>query len=323
MKLTNNVFMTIMVATISLMASSCKDPDVIEIMQEKEIHLDLSPSQESSEDGNKTSSGNTLSDDGNNNGTVSQNKIPGTYSTFKANGVSFRMIDVKGGSFYMGSYDDAPKDPVHKVTLSSFQIAETEVTQELWTAVMGNNPSHFLGKSNLPVEHVSWKDCQKFIERLNEMTGEHFRLPTEAEWEYAARGGNKTKGYLYAGSNDLNSVGWYKDNSLDSYQIAHSGEYVNNRIGPHPVGTKQSNELGICDMSGNLIEYCQDYYGDYSSTDQKDPKGPSAPKDKIHPERVARGGAFINPASPHCKVTTRYGLTESGTSQQTGFRLAR
>ena len=158
------------------------------------------------------------------------------------NGVSFEMARVEGGTFRMGATseqeDEADSDetPVHSVTLSGYYIGKTEVTQALWQAVMGSNPSRFKG-SDLPVECVSWNDCQEFIKKLNRLTGRNFRLPTEAEWEFACRGGNNSRGYKYSGSNDIDNVAWYWDNS---------GEKT------HPVGTKAPNELGIYDMSGAM-----------------------------------------------------------------------
>lgn len=155
--------------------------------------------------------------------------------TFTVKGVSFTMVGVEGGSFTM------VKGNVQN-TLSDYMIGETEVTQELWQAVMGSNPSYFKGTQN-PVAQVSWEDCQKFIEKLNQLTGRQFRLPTEDEWEYAARGGQKSMGYKYAGSNTLRDVAWYKGNSKRK---------------THPVKGKQPNELGLYDMSGNVGEWCND-----------------------------------------------------------------
>ncbi|MBQ9218416.1 MAG: SUMF1/EgtB/PvdO family nonheme iron enzyme [Muribaculaceae bacterium] len=211
-------------------------------------------------------------------------KVASDVQTFTVNGVSFNMVEVQGGTFMMGATEEQGEIgdsglPVHQVTLSGFSIAQTEVTQLLWMAVMGNNPSLCNGVQYgfdngvdvlRPVECVSWDDCQVFIAKLNELTGQNFRLPTEAEWEFAARGGNKTQGYRYAGSNTADDVAWYEDNS---------------ELLTHRVGTKAPNELGLYDMSGNVFEWCQDWYGDYSAEPQVNPTGPDSGT-----YRVVRGG---------------------------------
>jgi formylglycine-generating enzyme required for sulfatase activity len=173
------------------------------------------------------------------------------------------MVEVEGGTFTMGCTSEQKNDcgdyekPAHSVTVSSFQISKYEVTQAQWKVIMGDNPSYFKGDS-LPVENVSWDSVQQFIMRLNEATGKTYRLPTEAEWEYAARGGNRSKGYKYSGSNNLDEIAWFKDNSNEQ---------------THTVGTKKANELGIHDMSGNVWEWCLDYVNRYSSSPQQDPVG--------------------------------------------------
>lgn len=226
---------------------------------------------------------------------------------FNVKGVKFTMIAVEGGSFTMGGTSEQGRDawenerPTHNVTLDSYLIGQTEVTQELWKAVMGTNPSYFTGY-NLPVEQVSWNDCQEFIKKLNSITGENFRLPTEAEWEYAARGGQKSKGYKYSGSNNIDNVAWYDDNSSNK---------------THAVATKQPNELGIYDMSGNVWEWCSDWYGDYGSEPQINPTGP------VHGSyRVCRGGSWYYRAGI-CRVSFRYYCTPVGRNSDLGLRLAR
>lgn len=216
------------------------------------------------------------------------------------------MVRIEGGTFTMGATSEQSSDahddekPAHQVTLSSFSIGKYEVTQEEWQAVMGSNPSHFKGAKR-PVEKVSWNDCQEFIRKLNQMTGKHFRLPTEAEWEYAARGGNRSNGYKYAGSNSLGNVAWYTDNS--------GGE-------THPVGQKSPNELGLYDMSGNVWEWCQDWFGSYSSSSQTNPTGPS-----IGSFRVYRGGSW-NYDARNCRSSIRYDITLSISDDGLGLRLA-
>ena len=196
---------------------------------------------------------------------LNYNTIPGM---FTVNGVSFQMVPVEGGTFTMGvdsimvenGVAEADELPAHEVTLEPYSIGQTEVTQELWQAVMGTNPSSFTGDLNRPVEQVSWSDCQTFIARLNALTGKNFRLPTEAEWEFAARGGNKARGTLYSGSDNLEDVAWYYTNS---YIVGpESADY-----GTHAVGTKHSNELGLYDMSGNVHEWCADEYAPYNGVD--------------------------------------------------------
>ena len=226
--------------------------------------------------------------------------------TFTVNGVSFKMICVEGWIFKMGSVVGEPDErPEHKVLLSTYYIGETEVTQALWQAVMGSNPSYHKG-ANLPVEQVSWNDCQTFITKLNELTGKKFRLPTEAEWEYAARGGKKSKDYLYSGSDTIGVMGWYDENS--SFKT-------------HEVATKAPNELGIYDMSGNVWEWCQDWYGSYlspsgyNSSVQTNPTGPASGSD-----RVKRGGCcYCDYYSS--RVTYRSRNVPSGTFSSIGLRL--
>ena len=227
--------------------------------------------------------------------------------TFTVNGVAFKMVKVAGGTFQMGATSEQGSDaydneyPVHSVTLSDYYIGQTEVTQELWEAVMGSNPSYFKGNNQCPVEKVSWDDCQEFIEKLNRLTGKNFRLPTEAEWEYAARGGNKSKGYKYSGSNDADAVACYEDNSGSK---------------THPVATKQSNELGLYDMSGNVYEWCQDWYGDYTSRSQSNPKGANTGS-----YRVLRGGSWFSDAG-NVRVSLHDGSLPDNRFDNGGLRLA-
>lgn len=197
---------------------------------------------------------------------------------FTINDVKFKMKLVDGGTFKMGNNrSTSPEEkPEHQVTLSSFYIGETEVTQELWTVVMGRNPSIFKG-SNLPVENVSWNDCQVFITKLNEMTGAKFRLPTEAEWEFAARGGNRSKNYMFSGSNNL-------------YDVANIIDPRDPNAKTYPVTDKMPNELGIYGMSGNVFEWCYDWFEKYNISTQTNPTGPS-----VGNGRVLRGACFFGP----------------------------
>ena len=194
------------------------------------------------------------------------------------------MVLVEGGTYMMGNpdrdkNDEYAEDVPHEVTLSSFYICKYEVTEALWTAVMGSNPSrHPLG-DNYPVEQVSWYDCQDFVEKLSELTGRHFRLPTEAEWEYAARGGQRSRGYRYSGSYNLDEIGWHEGNA----------HYYKRE-----VGTKKPNELGLYDMTGNVDEWCQDKLGTdyYHHSPSINPQGPDRSTFKDH--RCHRGGSFCD-----------------------------
>lgn len=224
------------------------------------------------------------------------------------------MVYVESGTFMMGATNEQDmfaddEKPVHQmtlssfhmsahqVTLSSFYICKYEVTQELWTAVMGSNPSEFKGAKR-PVEQVSWEDCQTFITKLNQLTGKNYRLPTEAEWEYAARGGNRSNGYKYAGSNTIEDVAWYDCKS-----------------GTHDVGTKRANELGLYDMTGNVLEWCGDWSGSYSSRSQTNPKGAF-----WGDVRVCRGGCWLSPGWDWC-VSDRGGCPPTQGDCFIGLRL--
>ena len=216
------------------------------------------------------------------------------------------MVYVSDGTFTMGCTSEQGSDcdddeqPTHQVTVSSFYMGKYEVTQAQWHAVMGSNPSRFSGCDNCPVENVSWNDVQDFIRKLNIITGKNFRLPTEAEWEFAARGGNSSRGYKYSGSNTIGSVGWYKDNSGSK---------------THAVGNLSPNELGLYDMSGNVYEWCNDWYGDYSSSSLTNPGGPSSGSD-----RVGRGGSWFSGAG-NCRVSNRSGNYPGYRIILLGFRL--
>ena len=236
---------------------------------------------------------------------------------FTVNGVTFQMVAVDGGTFTMGvdsaviaeGYANLDEMPAHEVTLSPYRIGQTEVTQELWNAVMENNPSSFTGDLQRPVDQVSWEDCQEFIAKLNEITGENFRLPTEAEWEFAARGGLEGNGTMYAGSDNINDVAWYFDNS---YAMGVDSE----DYGTHAVGMKQANELGLFDMSGNVSEWCADWYNAYTEDAQTDPAGPETGM-----RRVTRGGGWFSFDGDN-RVTARSYEAPHRRSTSLGFRLA-
>ena len=219
--------------------------------------------------------------------------------------VTYQMIKVKGGTFMMGAtaemqYPENDEKPAHQVTLDSYSIGETEVTQALWQAVMGNNPSHFEG-DNLPVENVSWKDCQSFVGRLNGLTGQHFRLPTEAEWEYAARGGSSSHRTQFSGSSDLSEVAWYDENSDDK---------------THPVKSKKANRLGIYDMAGNVWEWCSDRYDSYSDNEQTNPVGATSGSNRVR--RGGSWGSHIRRCHSSCRNHCAPGYRDS----YIGLRLA-
>jgi formylglycine-generating enzyme required for sulfatase activity len=215
------------------------------------------------------------------------------------------MVFVQGGTFWMGCSQEQQgsceddESPLHSVTVSDFHIGKYEITQAQWKLIMGNNPSEFKG-DNLPVETVSWDDVQVFITRLNAATGKRYRLPTEAEWEYAARGGNQSAGYTYSGSHNLHNVGWFTDNS--------GGK-------PHVVGTKLPNELGIYDMSGNVLEWCIDWFGSYPASTQHDPMGVGSGS-----YRVIRGGGWYFYAQ-NCRVANRDDYSPDARARFLGFRV--
>ena len=215
------------------------------------------------------------------------------------------MVKVEGSTFTMGATPEQGNDayeyerPAHQVTLSDYYIGRYEVTQKEWQAVMGDNPSKFYG-DNLPVDYVSWNDCQDFINKLNQLTGLKFRLPTEAEWEFAARGGKQSKGYKYSGSDNAKNIAWYEKNSGSK---------------THQVGTKEPNELGIYDMSGNVGEWCSDWNDWYSSSAQTNPTGPS-----FGSYRVLRGGSWGSIAG-NCRVSDRFNGRPSRRSDSYGFRV--
>lgn len=224
--------------------------------------------------------------------------------------VTIRLVKVSGGSFWMGADMEQAgeasqwEQPSHKVTIADFSIGETEVTQELWQAVMGSNPSRFAGNAQHPVEGVTWNDCQQFIAKLRQMTGKSFRLPTEAEWEFAARGGTKSKRYKFAGSNDASRVAWW------GYNIG------NGDCSTHPVAELMPNELGIHDMSGNVWEWCQDWFAPYGSDEQTNPAGPETGTCKVF-----RGGCW-SCDSKYCRVTERFYFAPTLHGDLIGLRLA-
>ena len=228
-----------------------------------------------------------------------------------------KMIFVKGGTFQMGATSEQGNDafdwekPVHSVTLSDYYIGETEVTQVLWKAVMGSNPSSFKKGDNYPVESVSWNDVQDFLKKLNAKTGMTFRLPTEAQWEFAARGGSKSQKYKYSGSDVLSDVAWFGFYDKDDKSRTVVTETT------MPVKQKKPNELGIYDMSGNVWEWCQDEYAYYSKDAVANPliDSPSGSS------RVLRGGSWSLSAWD-CRVSYRIINDPEYGNDGNGFRLA-
>ena len=230
------------------------------------------------------------------------------FTTYSVGGVRFNMRNVDGGSCEMGAtyaqqqFARDEEYPSHYVTLSDYKIGETEVTQGLWRAVMGSNPSRGVNSDDRPVNSVSYNEIREFISRLNSMTGESFRLPTEAEWEFAARGGNEgaPTDYVYSGSDVATEVGWVKSNS--------GGEV-------HPVAQLRPNQLGLYDMTGNVFEFVSDPYGNYSGADQTNPRGSGS-------GRVGRGGGYSH-ASDVARVSRRTRGNNTQADASLGFRLAR
>ena len=219
------------------------------------------------------------------------------------------MVLVKGGTFKMSEN--------YEVTLSDFSIGKFPITQSQWKAVMGDNPRHFKGDENCPVDRVSWDDIQVFVKKLNDKTDKKYRLPTEAEWEYAARGGRQSEGFEYSGSNNIEEVAWYWENSGDKKL---TGDWQWDKIEKnngrtHPVGTKKGNELGIHDMSGNVWEWCSDWYGAYSSGAVNNPAGATEGD-----SRVNRGGSWAFNAA-NCRVSSRNHDLPAGRNEDVGFRL--
>ena len=217
-------------------------------------------------------------------------------------GLDMKMIRVDGGTFHMGAYDD-DKDamPIHTVTLDGYFISECEITQSQWIALMGYNISNFTGV-NHPVDNVSWDEALAFCRELSRITGKHYTLPTEAQWEYAASGGKKSQGYVYSGSYSPGQVAWFKEN---------------NGVSSYPVKQAMPNELGLFDMSGNVLEWCMDWYDKdyYHYSPEQNPTGPA-----VGTQRVLRGGSWRGTAT-NCRVSHRRHSVPSHRSSSIGFRV--
>ncbi len=217
--------------------------------------------------------------------------------------ISGSMVWVTGGRFIMGNHSgEADERPEYEVVIDGYSISKYPVTQRQWTTIMGSNPSEFVGCDQCPIDRVSWDEAQQFIEILNKLTGKKYALPTEAEWEYAAKGGPKTQGYRYSGSDNIDAVAWHAGNS---------GRH------PHPVGEKAPNELGLYDMTGNVWEWCQDWYNKnyYEVRESNNPTGPASGA-----ARVRRGGSWFT-QSINCKTSTRNSVKQDYRDDSGGFRL--
>ena len=291
--------------TVKLKASA---PSDLQIRLSKEVTVALSNANDVMQDNVSTSSTSSSQSATTSSGfssTPSLSSGGNTISIPVKNGITINMVKVEAGTFKMGATSEMEnpyswEQPVHQVTLTrDYYICKYEVSQALWKIVMGSNPSNLKG-DNLPVEQVSWNDCQEFISKLNSMTGKKFRLPTEAEWEYAARGGRKSRVYQYSGSSNISNVAWYENNSGSK---------------THPVGTKQANELGIYDMSGNVWEWCQDRLGPYVSSSQTNPTGAVSGS-----RRVGRGGGCSGDAR-YCRSSCRGIYSPDDRFSYLGLRL--
>ena len=261
-------------------------------------------------------------------GIISPEEPPAPVTEYTVNGVTFKMVEVEGGTFMMGVDQQLGNAyPAHEVTLSTFSIGQTEVTQELWVAVMGSNPSYFNEYGGVqvhstydagvnlqrPVDCVNYSDCLEFCAKLNEMTGKNFRLPTEAEWEFAARGGNLTHGYEYAGSENVSDVAWWKE-TIPSTELWTEG------WGTQTVATKAPNELGIFDMTGNVEEWCYDWFATYGSAPVAPQTNPTGPETGT--QRVRRGGTCLTSNANLLRLYYRNPQNPDSRGNSRGLRIA-